>query len=342
MSLVFHPDHPLKTLNTFGMDVRAATFCELDDLTQLPTLLASEPYRRGPVLWLGGGSNLLFTGDYPGLVVKVALTGITVLTEDDDEVVVEAAAGENWHSFVQHTLTQGWAGLENLSLIPGTVGASPIQNIGAYGVEVKDCLTEVVCADLQDNGAQRVLSSADCRFGYRDSVFKHEASGRLLVTAVRFRLSKRPSLHTGYGDIGTELAAMGKADGASPRDVSDAVIRIRSAKLPNPLELGNAGSFFKNPIIATELAEALLARHPDLPHYPAGAGKTKLAAGWLIDRAGLKGYREGDAGVHARQALVLVNYGHASGKEVWALAQKVQATVKERYGVELEPEPLVL
>lgn len=324
------------------MDVRAATFCELDDLTQLPALLASEPYRRGPVLWLGGGSNLLFTGDYPGLVVKVALSGITVLEQNDDEVVVEAAAGENWHGFVQHTLAQGWAGLENLSLIPGTVGASPIQNIGAYGVEVKDCLTEVVCADLHDNGTQRVLSSADCRFGYRDSVFKHEANGRLLVTAVRFRLSKRPSLHTGYGDIGKELAAMGKADGASPRDVSDAVIRIRSAKLPNPLELGNAGSFFKNPIIATELAEALLARHPDLPHYPAGVGKTKLAAGWLIDRAGLKGYREGDAGVHARQALVLVNYGHASGKEVWALAQKVQATVKERYGVELEPEPLVL
>ena len=324
------------------MDVRAATFCELDDLARLPELLASEPYRRGPVLWLGGGSNLLFTGDYPGLVVKVALTGVTVRHENDDEVVVEAAAGENWHGFVQHTLEQGWAGLENLSLIPGTVGASPIQNIGAYGVEVKDCLTEVVCADLRDNGALRILSNAECRFGYRDSVFKHEMNGRLLVTAVRFRLSKRPELHTGYGDIGKELAAMGKANGASPSDVSEAVIRIRSAKLPNPLELGNAGSFFKNPIIDADTAEALLARHPDLPHYPAGAGKTKLAAGWLIDRAGLKGYREGDAGVHARQALVLVNYGHANGKEIWALAQKVQAAVKERYGVQLEPEPLVL
>lgn len=341
MSLSFSHHHPLKSLNTFGMDARARDFCRLDALSELPALLDSPAYRAGPVLWLGGGSNLLFTRDYPGLVVKLELRGVRLLEESGEDVIVEAAAGENWHDFVLHTLEQGWYGLENLSLIPGTVGASPIQNIGAYGVEAKDHIHQVVCADLERGGAELTLSKADCRFGYRDSVFKHEAAGRLLVTAVRFRLSRAPRLRTGYGDIQQELDAAGIA-APTPQDVSDAVIRIRSSKLPNPAELGNAGSFFKNPVLPAEQVQALLARHPTLPHYPAADGKVKLAAGWLIDQCGLKGHRDGDAGVHARQALVLVNYGAASGEQMRALADKVRAEVRQRFGVELEPEPIVL
>ncbi|MDE1712557.1 UDP-N-acetylmuramate dehydrogenase (plasmid) [Chromobacterium amazonense] len=341
MTLQFQADVDLRPYNTFGLAARAAHFCRLDDLADLPALLAHPLYRQGPVLWLGGGSNLLLTRDYPGLVIKVALTGIRLLREDGGHVIVEAAAGENWHDFVLHTLEQGWYGLENLSLIPGTVGASPVQNIGAYGVEVKDHLHEVVCAQLDRDGAPLVLSNADCRFGYRDSVFKHEAAGRLLVIAVRFRLSRHASLRTGYGDIARQLADDG-ITAPTPSDVSRAVIAIRQSKLPDPAVLGNAGSFFKNPVVSAAQAEQLLASHPQLPHYPAADGRVKLAAGWLIDQCGLKGYRDGDAGVHAKQALVLVNYGEASGAQLHALARKVQEAVRERFGVALEPEPLIL
>ncbi|QEL54619.1 UDP-N-acetylmuramate dehydrogenase [Chromobacterium paludis] len=341
MTLQFQENVDLRPFNTFGLAARAAHFCRLSDLSDLPALLAHPRYRLGPVLWLGGGSNLLLTQDYPGLVIKMELSGIRLLAEDGDAVIVEAAAGENWHGFVQYALAQGWYGLENLSLIPGTVGASPVQNIGAYGVEVKDHLHEVVCARLDRQGEALVLSNADCRFGYRDSVFKHEAAGTLLVTAVRFRLSRRPDLRTGYGDIAKQLAADGITE-PTPLDVSRAVIAIRQSKLPDPAVLGNAGSFFKNPVIPAAQAQALLAAHPNLPHYPAAGGQVKLAAGWLIDQCGLKGYRDGDAGVHDRQALVLVNHGQASGRQLRALAQKVQDAVRERFGVALEPEPLIL
>jgi UDP-N-acetylmuramate dehydrogenase len=342
VSLEFVSDAPLKALNTFGMDVRAAHYCELNDLADLPALLQSPAFRAGPVLWLGGGSNLLFTRDYPGLVVRVALRGRRVLADDGDNVLVEAAAGEVWHDWVCHTLESGWAGLENLSLIPGSVGASPVQNIGAYGVEVKDCISEVVCADLSDGGRQVVLDNAACRFGYRDSLFKHEGAGRYLVCAVRFRLSRTPHLKTGYGDIERELAACPSWPHPDARDVGRAIIAIRSAKLPDPRMLGNAGSFFKNPIVDLAQAEALTRRYPDLPRYPAGPGRCKLAAGWMIDQAGFKGLRRGDAGVHARQALVLVNYGQASGAEIHALAQSIQAEIHARFGVELEAEPIIL
>lgn len=341
MTLRFTRRQPLKPFNTFGMDVAAEHYCELDDLADLPALLASDVYRQNPTLWLGGGSNVLFTADYPGLVARLTLKGARLLETDGDDAIVEAAAGENWHAFVLHTLSQGWYGLENLSLIPGTVGACPVQNIGAYGVEVKDRIESVVCAQLERGGEPLLLSNADCRFGYRDSVFKHEAAGKLLVTAVRFRLSRQPAPRTGYGDIQQQLAAAGIA-APTPQDVSEAVIRIRSSKLPDPAELGNAGSFFKNPVVPQAQAEALLAEHPALPHYPAGDGRVKLAAGWLIDQCGLKGHRDGDAGVHARQALVLVNYGKASGGDIRALAQKVQAAVRQRFGVALEAEPIIL
>ncbi|NWK76684.1 UDP-N-acetylmuramate dehydrogenase [Aquitalea sp. LB_tupeE] len=341
MTLRIQSQVSLKPHNTFGMDVSAAHFCQLDDLAQLPILLADVRFRQGPVLWLGGGSNLLLTQDYPGLVVKLALRGIQLLEDHGDKLLVQAAAGENWHDFVRYCLQQGWYGLENLSLIPGTVGACPVQNIGAYGVEVKDRITQVVCADLQAHGAEVVLENTDCRFAYRDSVFKHEAAGRLLVTAVRFQLTRQPQLKTAYGDIQQELDKRGISH-PTPLDVSDVVMAIRASKLPNPAELGNAGSFFKNPVIGQDQAAELLQRFPTLPHYPAGPGKVKLAAGWLIDQAGLKGYRQGDAAVHDRQALVLVNHGAASGSQMWALARHVQDTVRQRYGVELEAEPLVL
>ncbi|PXX49158.1 UDP-N-acetylmuramate dehydrogenase [Aquitalea magnusonii] len=340
MTLAIQSHISLKPHNTFGMAVQAAHFCQLDDTAQLPALLASSAYQAGPVLWLGGGSNLLLTRDYPGLVVRMALRGIRLLEESADSVLVEAAAGENWHDFVRYSLQQGWYGLENLSLIPGTVGACPVQNIGAYGVEVKDRITQVVCADLHAQGARVVLDNADCRFAYRDSIFKHEAAGRLLVTAVRFQLSRQPQLKTGYGDIRQELEKRGISH-PTPLDVSDVVMAIRASKLPDPAVLGNAGSFFKNPVVEQGQADALLQRFPALPHYPAGPGRVKLAAGWLIEQAGLKGYRQGDAGVHARQALVLVNHGQASGSQMWALARHVQDAVRQRYGVELEAEPLV-
>lgn len=341
MSISFSSQYAMKALNTFGMDIKAQRFCTLHHLDDLPGLLAAEDFRQEPVLWLGGGSNILFTQDFAGLVIRVGLQGIRVVENKGDELVVEAAAGENWHQFVRHTLQQGWFGLENLSLIPGTVGASPIQNIGAYGVEVKDHISEVVCADLGRQGEMVVLSNADCHFAYRDSVFKHQAAGRLLVTAVRFRLSRTVTLRTGYGDIQQELDASGISH-PTPLDVSEAVIRIRSTKLPNPAELGNAGSFFKNPVVGSALARQLKQQYPAMPVYTATEGKAKLAAGWLIDQAGFKGWRDGDAGVHARQALVLVNYGTATGQQIQQLAHAIQAKVKMLFGVELEPEPLML
>jgi UDP-N-acetylmuramate dehydrogenase len=342
MNLDFQENVSLKPYNTFGIDVSARWFCSLDNVEALPALLNSAQFRSGPVLWLGGGSNLLFTKNFPGLVVRLTLSGQRILSEDTDSVLIEAAAGEQWHPFVLATLAKGWCGLENLSLIPGTVGAAPIQNIGAYGVEVKQTLQEVVCADLNDYGKLVTLANADCRFGYRDSVFKHEQAGKLLILAVRFKLSKTATVETRYGDISGELERMGIHSEPTPQQVSDAVIRIRSSKLPNPLELGNAGSFFKNPIIDAKQAEDLLTQYPQMPHYPATDGKVKLAAGWLIDQAGLKGYRVGDAGVHAKQALVLVNYGTATGNDIWAMAEHVRATVRQKYGVILEPEPVVL
>lgn len=339
--IALHTDVSLKPYNTFGMDVRARHFAQLDSLDQLPALLQSDACRSGPVLWLGGGSNMLFTRDWDGLVVRIATRGVRLLADDGERVLVEAAAGEVWHDFVTHTLEQGWYGLENLSLIPGTVGAAPIQNIGAYGVEVKDHIAQVVCADLEQDGREVILSNADCGFAYRDSVFKRQAAGRLLVTAVRFTLSRTPHLKTGYGDIAHQLHAQGVTQ-PTPRDVSQAVIHIRRRKLPDPAELGNAGSFFKNPVVDAAFAAQLLLRHPGLPHYDAGPGKTKLAAGWLIEHAGLKGYRDGDAGVHQQQALVLVNHGHASGAQMRALADHVRDTVMQRYGVALEAEPVVV
>ncbi len=340
MTFSVHPRADLAPLTTFGVPATAARLLTLEHLSQLPDMLADPEFQAGPRLILGGGSNLLFTRDYPGTVLRVALRGIRVLADDGEHMLVEAAAGENWHAFVRQTLELGAFGLENLSLIPGTVGAAPVQNIGAYGVEAGDLIDSVVCVDLA-SGEQHVVSGTECAFGYRDSRFKHEWLDRRLITAVRFRLSRRFTPHTGYGAITTELASHG-IDTPGAQDVSDAICRIRSARLPDPRQLGNAGSFFKNPVLSAEAARQVLAGHPEAVHYPTGDGRIKFAAGWLIESAGLKGYRQGAAGVHDRQALVLVNHGGAHGQDIRALAHHVQDTIRLRYGIDLEPEPLIL
>ncbi|MCP2040802.1 UDP-N-acetylmuramate dehydrogenase [Neisseria sp. HSC-16F19] len=331
----------LRPHHTFGLPVHAAAWVELTDAARLPEILALPEYDPATVLWLGGGSNVLFGGDYAGLVVHLAHKGIAAEARADGRVAVTAQAGEIWHDFVQHTVAQGWYGLENLSLIPGTVGAAPVQNIGAYGVEVGEYIASVYCFDV-DTQQFVTLDAAACRFAYRDSLFKQEGRGRYVICAVTFVLDTVFAPRLAYGDVAAVAAeiAAGRAIGAA--DVAAAVCRIRQSKLPDPKVLGNAGSFFKNPVVDAETAAALLAQHPTLPHYPQADGRVKLAAGWLIDQCGLKGFAVGGAAVHDKQALVLVNRDHASAADVRALAQTVQARVAEGFGVALEPEPVWL
>lgn len=333
----------LQPLNTFGLPARAARLVTITDPAQIARSVATDDGGLNPdarrALVLGGGSNIVFGGDFNGTVLKVAIAGRRLVASDDAAFIVEAGAGENWHDFVRWTLAQGWPGLENLSLIPGTVGASPIQNIGAYGLEVMDRLESLDAVSLEDGRTQR-FSREQCRFGYRDSVFKHEQAGRWLITQVRFRLPKRWQALTGYADVAAELAATGRTD-PTPEQVSDAIIAIRRRKLPDPAHLGNAGSFFKNPVVDANTLSQLLRQHPDLPHYPQpSSGGAKLAAGWLIDRCGWKGKRLGPVGCFERQALVLVNHGGATGRDVRSAAAAIQADVLQRFGVSLEPEPL--
>ena len=319
----------LKPYNTFGIDVKArrmASFTNVEDLS----VLASPG-----TLILGGGSNVLFTGDIDGLVLRNAIRGIEVVREDAEHVYVRAGAGESWHGFVQHALDREWAGVENLSLIPGSVGAAPMQNIGAYGVEIKDVFHEL---SAYHPGEKKVytFSLNDCEFGYRESVFKHRYKGQFVILDVTFRLNKKPHFHTEYGDIRAELERMQVRE-LSTRAVSEAVIHIRQSKLPDPAQIGNAGSFFKNPTVTEEKLEELKISYPGIVGYPRPVG-IKLAAGWLIEQCGWKGFRRGDAGCHARQALVLVNYGHASGREIYDLSEEILQSVQARFGVELERE----
>lgn len=339
MSLNPQSDVSLKAFNSFGVEVRARLFAEAHDDAEVREALNLAAQHELPLLVIGGGSNLLLTRDVEALVLRMASRGIRILEDDGEQVLVEAEAGEPWHPFVQWSLAQGLNGLENLSLIPGTVGAAPMQNIGAYGVELKDLFVGLTALDRQSLEL-REFSLEECAFAYRDSLFKREA-GRWLILRVRLRLSRMPSLRLDYGPVRQRLLDMG-IEAPTASDVSQAICAIRSEKLPNPAELGNAGSFFKNPLVPFELAERIRAEHADLVSYPAGAGLVKLAAGWLIERAGWKGFRDGDAGVHRLQALVLVNYGTASGAQLLALAQRIQADVLARFGVELEIEPNVL
>lgn len=339
MSLSVQSRISLKAYNSFAVDVAARWFAEAHDDDQVREALAYAQRQQLPVLLLGGGSNMLLTADVEALVLRMASRGIRVLQDDGERVLVEAEAGEPWHPFVQWTLQLGLVGLENLSLIPGTVGAAPMQNIGAYGVELKDLFVGLTALDRR-SGELREFSLDDCGFAYRDSLFKQEA-GRWVILRVRFALSRTAALHLEYGPLRQRLAEQG---GAAPTaaDVGRAICAIRSEKLPDPAVLGNAGSFFKNPMVSAELAQRLNAEHADLVAYPQADGRVKLAAGWLIERAGWKGFREGDAGVHRLQALVLVNYGQASGQQLLALAQRIQADIFRRFAVELEIEPNVL
>ncbi|WP_332670567.1 UDP-N-acetylmuramate dehydrogenase [Aromatoleum sp.] len=331
-------DVDLQPLNTFGLPARARRAASITDAAQLAALAALPDWGATARLVLGGGSNVILTGDFDGLVLRVAIAGRRLVAEDADAWYVEAGAGENWHDFVRWTLDRGWPGLENLSLIPGTVGAAPIQNIGAYGLEVADRFHALTAMPFEAGPALE-LTRSDCRFGYRDSVFKHELADAALITSVTFRLPKHWQPVARYADVAAELDAQGIA-AATPRDISDAVIAIRRRKLPDPAAIGNAGSFFKNPIIDHAAFVRLAVEHRDLPHYPQPDGNIKLAAGWLIDRAGWKGRSLGPVGAYERQALVLVNRGGATGADVRRTAAAIQRDVASRFGVHLDPEPV--
>ena len=336
MSLQVQREVSLKPFNTFGVDVRARLFAEAHSDADVREALAYAAQQDVPLLVIGGGSNLLLTGDIQSLVLRMASRGIRILSDDGSRVIIEAEAGEPWHPFVQHTLAQGLSGLENLSLIPGTVGAAPMQNIGAYGVEIKDVFAGLTALDRQ-TGELRDFSLEDCNFAYRDSLFKQQA-GRWVILRVRFALDRVARLHLDYGPVRQRLTEQG-IDQPTASDVSQAICSIRSEKLPDPAVLGNAGSFFKNPLVSAALAAQIRLAHPGLIGYPQADGQVKLAAGWLIEQAGWKGFRDGDAGVHRLQSLVLVNYGKASGLELLSLAQRIQKDIAERFSVELEMEP---
>jgi UDP-N-acetylmuramate dehydrogenase len=331
--------------NTLGVAARAPLLVEVADAAALPELFGYASLRDGPVLVLGGGSNLLFAGDPAGAVLALGAQGIGIVEDDGEVAIVRADAGVEWHALVLWTLGHGLAGLENLALIPGTVGAAPIQNIGAYGVEVREHVHAVEAFE-RGSGALRRLSADDCAFAYRDSLFKREPE-RFVVTAVEFALSRTPALRLDYAGLGDELVAMGvdasAADAVRPSQVAEAVCRIRRRKLPDPAVLGNAGSFFKNPIVPAPLAADLQSAYPALPMFRgSGDGTRKLSAAWLIDACGWKGHRDGDAGVAATHALVLVNHGHATGAQLLDLARRIAASVQDRFGVALEPEPRII
>lgn len=327
----------LQAFNTFGLAAHADACVTLVQPAQVEAL-AWMAGRYSSLLVLGGGSNLVLPSVVPGLVARMAIEGVKLVAEDDDARIVEAAAGEVWHDFVALCVARGWNGLENLALIPGTVGASPVQNIGAYGIEIRDRFHSLTAYDLR-TGTWVEMGPADCRFAYRDSVFKHEPD-RWVVTAVRFRLPKAWQPVLDYPDLQRHPALAGRAPRA--QEIFEAVCEIRRAKLPDPALIGNAGSFFKNPVVTRQAYEALKGAHPDLIAYAQPDGSWKLAAGWLIDRCGWKGRSLGRAGVHERQALVLVNRGGAQATDILALADAIRADVLARYGVALEAEPVVV
>lgn len=339
MSLEVRNAVSLKPYNSFALEAQAEHWVQVHDEQQVREALRLAEQQRWPVLVLGGGSNLVLTQDQPGLVMQMAGLGRRILQDTSDTVVVEAEAGENWHAFVCWTLQQGLSGLENLSLIPGTVGAAPVQNIGAYGVEIKDVFAGLTALD-RNSAELRDFQPGECGFAYRESLFKREP-GRWVILRVRFSLSRKARLHLSYGPVLQRLQQEGVAQ-PTAQDVSRVICQIRSEKLPDPAVLGNAGSFFKNPLISAEHAARLRDQYPDLVEYTQADGQVKLAAGWMIERAGFKGYREGDAGVHRLQALVLVNYGAATGQQIIALAQQIQYKIQQLFEVTLEIEPNVL
>ncbi|TAN07191.1 MAG: UDP-N-acetylmuramate dehydrogenase [Rhodanobacteraceae bacterium] len=329
----------LRERNTLRVDAHAAVFAEIHDDGAIPDLLDHPALRGQPTMLLGEGSNVLFTGDFDGVILGMKTRGVEELDGDAAATRIRVAAGEHWDDFVRWTLAQGHAGLENLILIPGSVGAAPMQNIGAYGVEAGEFIESVEAFDLRERRPV-AFANAQCQFGYRDSVFKRNPD-RWLITAITLRLPREHAPRIEYAGVRDELQRLG-IEHPAPIHVADAVVNLRTRKLPDPKVIGNAGSFFKNPLIPAAQAETLLADNPHLPCWPTADGNAKLSAAWLIEACGFKGAREGDAGISNRHALVLVNHGHASGAQLWAFAQRVREGVRERFGVTLEPEPRVI
>lgn len=331
----FSENHNLKNYNTFGVNVNARYFFEFTEHEDLAVFLQSnKTWKESPLLILGGGSNILFLKNFEGLVIHPNIPGIAVVKEDRQNVWMEVGAGETWDDFVKYTVDYGVGGIENLSLIPGSCGAAPVQNIGAYGQEVSETIETVKGYDLLNNKPVE-FSAEECEFDYRSSVFKTRLKNQVIITSVVFRLEKFPEFKLGYGNLGENVKEKGDTN---LRNIRETVIEIRKSKLPDVKELGNAGSFFKNPVVDEKTGGELKARFPELPVYLAGEGKSKVAAGWLIDQAGWKGFHEGDVGVHEKQALVLVNYGNASGQEIFDFSEKIKQSVLKTFGVKLERE----
>ncbi|MCX7126249.1 MAG: UDP-N-acetylmuramate dehydrogenase [Gammaproteobacteria bacterium] len=345
MTFTIEENKSLKAFNTFGIEANARYFTTICSVSELEALLAYRRWQSVEKLVLGSGSNILFTQDFDGLVIHNAISGIEKINEDNDHVFLKIGAGENWHQLVLYCIENNYAGIENLSLIPGTVGATPVQNIGAYGVELKDVLETVNAismakfesareGSLSDRNKHVTFSNKDCEFGYRDSIFKRRLKNKIIITHVTLRLNKKPLFQVEYGAIKEII----KDKPVSIKTISDAVIKIRQQKLPDPKVIGNAGSFFKNPIISEALFLSLQKKHPAMPHFNEENTRIKIPAGWLIEQSGLKGKRFGNVGVHEHQALVLVNYGHGTGDEIQKLSEHIQTTVLEKFGIELMTE----
>jgi UDP-N-acetylmuramate dehydrogenase len=333
-------NYSLKRHNTFHLEVNAMNFGEINSVKEAMKIILEPGMTALPKIILGGGSNILFTQNFPGLVIKNNIRGIKKIKEDAESVWIQSGSGEAWNDLVMYCIENNYAGIENMSLIPGTVGAAPIQNIGAYGVELKDVFEELEAIHLT-SGEQKKFKLDDCKFSYRDSIFKNELKNQFLITSVTIRLSKHPVFHTSYGSIEAELKLMGVTE-KNIRDISKAVCNIRLSKLPNPDVIGNAGSFFKNPEVSHEKYDLLKNDFPEIVGHKTHDGKIKLAAGWLIEQCGWKGKQVGHVGMHKSQALVLVNYGDATGHELLEHAKKVQLSVKEKFGVEMEIEVNIL
>jgi UDP-N-acetylmuramate dehydrogenase len=330
---------PLKNFNTFGINANAKQFIAVHTIEELKKVLQENQNQKKFIL--GGGSNMLLTKDIEALVIHIDLKGIQVIKEDDDFAWIQANAGENWHQFVLHCIGNNLGGIENMSLIPGNVGTTPVQNIGAYGAEIKDTFVSCEAINIQTQET-KIFTKEECKFGYRESIFKQEVKDQFIITSVIFKLTKHNhKINTGYGDIQTELAKRNIVD-PSIKDVSNAIIAIRQSKLPDPKEIGNSGSFFKNPIISRDLFNKAKAEHPEIKHYDVSDSEVKVPAGWLIEQTGFKGFRDGDAGVHKNQALVLVNYGNATGEEIVNLSKKIQNAVLEKFGIAIEAEVNVI
>lgn len=335
--MILQENVDLRPYTTFGIQASAKYFTTLRSENDVREFLASPLFLNGRHLILGGGSNMLFTGDYDGIVARMELKGINVVDETQDHITLYAAAGENWHDLVMYCVSNNYGGIENLSLIPGTAGAAPMQNIGAYGVEIKDVITSVTAIEKQ-TGRKKIFRHEECAFGYRESIFKQQAKDQYIITGITLRLTRRNhQLHLQYGAIQDTLQSMSIVD-PTLRDVSNAVIHIRQTKLPDPAKVGNAGSFFKNPSITSEAFQLLKEQHPTIPSYPSTEGMIKVPAGWLIEQCGWKGKRFENIGVHPHQALVLVNYGGGAGNKIWDLAMQIRDSVIGKFNIVLQPE----